>query len=182
MSNAARIDERWDSPYAPEFRDPFLQTNVAHESFLSTRWLPKASEITEIDFLGERIAWTRDGNRPFPKQVADVLDEITRFSALDRGWDSYNGRATVRAAIRPALQLLFELYNRRSQHPYAVPLSKGGIGLHWKSETFELEIDVWSESDCEALLTDRTTQEEYEVESSTREGLKPVLDRFLSHP
>lgn len=182
MSNAARVDELWDPSAPTEPFEPFLETNRALQAVLTTTRPPvRTPEVTEFEFLGERIAWTRDGVREFPEQVAEILDQIAEFATLPNGWDSYNGRPTVLRAVRPSLELIFETH-RRCQHPRAIPLSGGGIGLRWASEAFELDVDVWSDHEIEALLTERATAEEVEMPMSGLEALKPLLDRFLSQP
>lgn len=183
MSNAARVDELWDQSLPSGSPEPFLQTNRALRAVLNTTHAPiRASEPAEFEFLGERILWTRDGNRGFPVQVANVLDQIAEFAALPLGWDSYNGRATAQSAVRPALQLIFEADRNKCQHPRAVPLSGGGIGLRWRTERYDLEIDIWSAAEVEGLLVDRQSEEEVEVPLSAMDNVRPLLDRFLLNP
>lgn len=182
MPNAARVDELWDQLLPSGAPEPFLQTNRALREVLTTTHAPvRVSKLAEFEFLGERILWTRDGNRSFPVQVAEVLDQIAEFVNLSPGWDSYNGTATAQSAIRPALEVVFEAH-RRCQHPRAVPLSGGGIGLRWQTEQFDFEVDIWSVLEAEALLVDRQSHEEFEVPLSAMDNVRPLLDRFLSNP
>lgn len=180
MTNLARVDERWDASAISPISTPYLESNRILEAVLPTiQRQRRQAEVLNFDFLGEQIAWTRDGGRPFPTQVFGVLEQIARFSELPNGWDSYNGRSLDRAAIRPMLELLFETH-QRCRTPRAIPLSMGGVGLRWKSESFELEIDVWSAENIEAILTDLTTDEDFEVGPESIEKIRPLLDQFYS--
>jgi hypothetical protein len=179
--NAARVDELWDPSVSTEQFEPFLETNKALQAVLATARQPvRRPEPQELEFLGEKIVWTRDGNREFPAPVIDVLTQIETFASLPQGWDSYNGGPTELPAVRPALELIFETH-RRCHNARAVPLSGGGIGLRWTSQTFAFEADIWSANEVEASLTNLETAEE-EDSGTDLTGIRPLLDRFLSQP
>ena len=182
VTNTARVDERWDPSATSQVPNPYLETNRILEAVLPTverQW--RQPEVLKFEFLGEEIAWTRDGARPFPKQVFHALEEIARFSELPGGWDSYNGKALDRAAVRPVLELLFETH-QRCRTPRLVPLSGGGVGLRWKSEAFELEVDIWSSANIEAILTDLQTDEDIEIDATSIAEVRPLLDQFYTRP
>lgn len=182
MTNLARVDERWDPSAASPISTPYLLTNRILEAVLPTvQHHRRQPEVVKFDFLGEQIAWTRDGARPFPDQVFRALEEIAEFAQLPDGWDSYSGKPLDRAAVRPVLELLFET-DRRCKTPRLIPLSAGGVGLRWKSDDFVLEIDVWSSSNIEAVLTDVHTDEDIEINAFSLAEVRPLLDKFYARP
>lgn len=179
-NNAARIDELWDPSVSTERFEPFLETNKALQAVITTTRQPvRKPEPKEFEFLGEKISWTPDG-REFPAPVLDVLTQIEAFASLPNGWDSYNGVPTKHPAVRPALELIFATH-RRCHPARAVPLSGGGIGLRWTSQTYDFEADIWSANEVEASLTNRQT-EQVEDSGADLASMTPLLDQFLSQP
>jgi len=154
------LEANWDAPcVAPP--PPYMESNQWLDNVIRTeaRTTPRrARREEEIVFLGHKIVWTRDGDRPLPQAIVDALITLDEYTRLPENWDSYGGRSLRAGAIPTTLQLLF-LGHRMASLPRLHPLSDGGVGLTWHRGGCELEILVAANGTVEALFTDEDGEE-----------------------
>lgn len=126
------------------------------------------------------LNWTSDGE-PFPKDVLSAITQLHKFEELLLNWDSYGAQPHKSETHRTVIDLLLFGYSRCSM-PDLIPLSDGGVGLRWRVDDCELEIDVHSDQKCSILLSD--DREGLEEETENPVGFldaKEWLVRFWRH-
>ena len=142
MNNAAQIDDLWDPSYPIDGPLPYLESNQILDRVLAPPVSrPSRKEMTEFEFLGERIQGVHENGVGFPKELLERLISLMQISDLEAGWNSYGGQPLNNSVIRPVLQMLFAAQGR-CQLPNLVPLSDGGVGMRWSVPGHDLEIDV----------------------------------------
>jgi len=179
MHNTARVDELWgDSVMAP-VTPPYMETNKWLDPVIPTARAARALPEEEgFEFLGTRIIFTRDANGRFPQPVAECLLKLLEFNNLSEGWDSYGGIALQRAAVAPALKLMF-MSHVKGCTPRLIPLPDGGVGLRWSSGAAELDIDVSGKGQIEGLLENTGDGGQVEVGPVTApEDLAGLFDQY----
>jgi len=182
MNNIAQVDELWDATVSPSVGRPYLQTNRFLEAVIPTvpAKVRNPAKPLEIDFLGKKIVWIPDGNRPFPAPVLSALEQLISFSSLSEGWDSYGGHPLGQGAVGTVLSLIF-LGHEKGAVPRLHPLSDGGVGLSWGCDGRELEVQVAADGTLEALYSDdEDTLAEVELTpGSTMANVIPLVGKFF---
>jgi hypothetical protein len=127
---------------------------------------------------GVRVRYQPDRNPELPDGLKKVVEDIRRMEALHPNWDSYKAFPLDDRAVSPTIELTVEGIQRCAP-PAVVPLPSGGIGLRWRSESAELEIDVGPDGLGTALLEIGEVGEEV-VDPVAVDQLFPLLHRFCS--
>lgn len=181
MDNAARIDDLWGDSIVAPTATPYLETNRWLEAVIPTECRSRRPVSQEqLDFLGIKIVWTRDGSGRFPQPVLECLVTLLKFDALEENWDSYSGKSLSRGAVPRTLELIFYSH-QRGEPVRLVPLGDGGVGLRWSRDAHELEIDVSSVGEIEGLFESPAILEPIELlEGTSLSEAFGLIDQFVA--
>lgn len=113
-----------------------------------------------------------------------ALGAIHRLANLAQNWDGYGSPAIARDAIAVARKLLLGVEHDDLPTPDLLPISGGGVGIHWKVGTRELEFAIHPDKTVTYLrvLADSSGGEEVNegtLSSRLKEDLRP-LARWLA--
>ena len=101
---------------------------------------------------GIRITFTPGKRQELPPRIVALVENIKAFEALPLGWDSYGAHPLNDSAVRAAMALIVRSESTCSTPDRVVPLSNGGLGLRWRKEAAELEIDVDPDGTYEGII------------------------------
>ena len=87
-----------------------------------------------------------------PAKLANLVETIKSFEALQANWDSYSARPLDDRAVRAAMELIVDAERTCCAPDNVVPLSSGGLGLRWATNNVQLEIDVDPNKTCSAVF------------------------------
>ncbi len=91
-----------------------------------------------------------------PAWLVDTRRSISRLAELQRGWDGASSPAPRREAINAANRLL-EQIERYSELPVpgVGPAVGGGLGIEWRYESRDLDLEILPDGSIEYLKADR---------------------------
>lgn len=151
------------------------QTPASRDSHRSV----EPDELIDLGLrAGVKVRYWPDRNLDLPDGLKRVVEAIRRMEDLPPNWDSYRGFPLDDRAVQPAIELTLEGL-RRCASPMVLPLPSGGIGLRWRSDDAELEIDVGPDGRGVAFFSANEVDEEFENPTPV-DQLFPVLHRFCS--
>src|ERR1700722_13734643 len=111
-----------------------------------------AQALNLSDFLGlKRARQDRASNRRNrtgvkglqpPAWLREIYDRISDLKKLEHNWDSYGALPVADGAISSIRVLLSNLDIDDMPTPHVAPLPGGGVGLHWRVGSRDLEIEV----------------------------------------
>jgi hypothetical protein len=175
-SNAIFTGHRVSEPVGP--------TPAAIERTLSTRHRivtrqENAEELIDLGLrAGVKVSYrSAQLSEPLDGLIA-LANSIKEFETLPPGWDSYGAAPLSDKSVSVAIEIAIQGL-KRCQHPRALPLPDGGLGLRFDSATRELEIDVGPDGGWTAVLEDLVTGETTEVEQPTGlDDLLPLVNAY----
>jgi len=94
------------------------------------------------DQESNRRQWSGVKSLQSPAWLKEIYDRISDLKSLEENWDSYGGLPVADAAIKSIRVLLSKLDIEDMPTPHLAPIPDGGIGLHWRVGTRDLEIEV----------------------------------------
>lgn len=146
-----------------------------------TRPLDRKLEPMDLGLrAGAKVIWKPDDSGNLPENFMFVVTAIKQFERLKPNWDSYGALPLDDRAVVPALELAIEGV-KRCFAPTAVPLCTGGLGLRWKCDEAELEIDIGPTGAASALLEIFATYEIVEKEDAENPSeLFSLIQRYCS--
>lgn len=177
-TSAAQVDDVWAQRPVDTKAHSYMQSDVAFRALSVPSRRAKPVAPVRINVLGVEINWTPDG-REFPPVILDAINRLYAMASLDEGWDSYAGKSLDRALVAGALRLVFHAHHSGRGCPRLVPLSSGGIGLRWETETKELDLDLRPGGGHEITLEDLLSGEVTEQTVSTIEEAERLVDAAL---
>jgi len=86
--------------------------------------------------------------------ILQSLKQILELQDLADNWDSYGSKKISALAIRASTKLLSEVPFEMLPAPNISPVAGGGVGLHWRIEGRDLELEITSEGKIEYLKTE----------------------------
>lgn len=106
--------------------------------------------------------------------ILQSLHEILELGSLSDDWDSYGSDKISVLAIRTSTKFLSEIPYEMLPAPNISPVAGGGVGLHWRMEGRDLEVEITAEGRIEYLKTEylgsSAASEEGVIASSQEEG------------
>lgn len=179
MLNEAHYQHDWAEGSLAQDR-PYMETNRWLSAVRPTRdaRLRQPAESEHIDIMGVKLVWTKDGSRPFPGPVLNVIKDLLTFAELESNWDSYGGHG-LRAEAVPTVMHLVITSHQHANVPRLHPLGDGGVGLSWGAGALELEILVAADGTAEGLFTDGNDEVELEPGSDPRDATS-LLEKFFA--
>lgn len=100
----------------------------------------------------------------FPEAVTHTLSILESFRALEQNWDGYGARKPSLNAMMGAAAWISLLCDADTPVPSVFPVPNGNVQIEWSLQDVELEIEVISQSTCEAYFEDRRQGHEAEWE------------------
>jgi hypothetical protein len=94
-----------------------------------------------------------------PMWLKEVYDALNQIAGLGPNWDSYGSVAISPDAIRAAKTFLSNVNVEQLPKPHVSAVPGGGIGLHWRIRTRDLEIEFRPDGGTEYLETDLANAE-----------------------
>lgn len=104
-----------------------------------------SNKRVELIFAEAPPAWSRA-----------TLTELVGLLELPEGWNSYRARRVDFDAVKHAVDLLFNVVDRRTPRPAIVPTSRGGVQIEWHGER-DVEIEVAPNGSIGFLTADHET-------------------------
>lgn len=173
-TNVAQLDGVWDQPVEISNVQPYMQADLKFRSPSLGRRQSDAAPV-KLNVLGVEIMWTPDG-REFPPMIFAAIERLYEIVALDEGWDSYGGRTLDKAVVEPVLKFLFISHHRGSPCPRLVPLSSGGVGMRWKTDAKEIDLDIFSKEKFEFTIEELVSGEISECIVNTPSDAERILE------
>ena len=102
----------------------------------------RVQQWSSIKLLDEMQPW-----------VPDCVNKIVSLGELEKDWDSYGSDRISPRAERNAITFLLEVSNEAIPQPSVSPVPGGGVGLHWKVEDRDLEVEFLPDGSAESLKT-----------------------------
>lgn len=97
--------------------------------------------------------WSEVRSLQRPVWLKEVYDRISAVGQLGPNWDSYGGLPASLHAMVTLRVLLSNLSVDDLPKPHVAAVPDGGIGLHWRIATRDLELEVDSKGGIHALET-----------------------------
>jgi hypothetical protein len=110
-----------------------------------------------------------------PKWLREASDELNSLAQLESNWDSYGSKPPSSAAIVRARIIFSRLNISNHPKPHISAVSPGGVGIHWRIGSRDLEIEVEPDGQISVLQTEISGQMSDSLFSQV-EKLQPVLD------
>lgn len=105
------------------------------------------------DQFSNRRQWSGVKSLQSPAWLKEIYDRISALKTLEENWDSYGGLPVAEMAIKGLRVLLSNLDIEDMPTPHVAPLPDGGIGLHWRVGSRDLEIEVEPNGEVHYLQT-----------------------------
>jgi hypothetical protein len=117
--------------------------------------LPNFFELkrSRQDQESNRRQWSGVKSLQSPSWLKEIYDRISALKTLEENWDSYGGLPVADGAISKIRVLLSKVDIEDMPTPHVAPLPDGGIGLHWRVGTRDLEIEVEPNGEVHYLQT-----------------------------
>jgi hypothetical protein len=120
----------------------FAQTRPIAVPLVSAQWC----HVTEL--------------RGSPDWLVDARKRLGRLASLSDNWDGEGGLSLHPAAFDSARRLLEEIEPYRELPPVHIgPSMAGGLGLEWRFESRDLDIDILPDGSIEFLKSSRLGSE-----------------------
>lgn len=116
-----------------------------------------------------------------PPWLRQAYDQLAKLSALPRDWDSYDADPVSIIALGQARLLFSNLDFEDIPEPHIAPTPDGGIGLHWRVGSRDLEIEISPTGEITFLQT--RLEEASSFEDGVIHGIsnvEPVLNWVIS--
>jgi hypothetical protein len=94
------------------------------------------------DRASNRRQWSEVKSLQSPAWLREIYDRISDLKKLEHNWDSYGALPVADGAISSIRVLLSNLDIDDMPTPHVAPLPDGGVGLHWRVGSRDLEIEV----------------------------------------
>jgi len=97
-----------------------------------------------------------------PQWLMPALESLSRLGGLASNWDGYGSPPARPAALQTAHWLVATLERLPLPTPQVCPVTGGGIGFSWQSDTRELEVEILPDGSAQylAVATDPATGQE----------------------
>jgi hypothetical protein len=87
-----------------------------------------------------------------PEWLVNARNRLTRLASLPHNWDGEGGSSPQPQAIRSAERVLVAIETYRRLPPVHIgPSSSGGLGLEWRHENRDLDLDISPDGSIEYL-------------------------------
>ncbi len=100
-----------------------------------------ASSVDRVTLLADAGPW-----------LVDTLRAIARLTTLGDNWDGYGSPPIQSAALESARRLVSALEMEELPAPSLGPISGGGIGIVWRVDARELQIEILPDGSVEFLI------------------------------
>jgi hypothetical protein len=94
------------------------------------------------DRESNRRQWSEVKSLQSPAWLKETYDRISELKNLDQNWDGNGGLPVTDSAIKSIRVLLSRLDIEDMPTPHVAPIPDGGIGLHWRVGSRDLEIEA----------------------------------------
>jgi hypothetical protein len=94
------------------------------------------------DRESNRRQWSEVKSLQSPAWLKEIYDRISDLKNLDQDWDGNGGLSVTDSAIKSIRVLLSRLDIEDMPTPHVAPIPDGGIGLHWRVGSRDLEIEA----------------------------------------
>ena len=94
------------------------------------------------DQESNRRQWSGVRSLQSPAWLKEIYDRLSDLKKLDHNWDTFGAVSVSDEAISRVRVLLSTLNVEDFPTPHVAPLPDGGIGLHWRVGTRDLEIEA----------------------------------------
>ncbi len=105
------------------------------------------------DRESNRRQWSEVKGLQSPAWLREIYDRISDLKKLERNWDSYDALPVADGAISSIRVLLSNLDIDDMPTPHIAPLPDGGVGLHWRVGSRDLEIEAEPNGEVHYLQT-----------------------------
>lgn len=165
----------------------------------STLHVPASTTSPGLQAAEEFYLWGGEGHRQIAIQgphgdprgswlASYMAEQINDLLQLRSGWDGDKAVPPSDAAVRSAMDLLFEVATDLTLPPQVFPLPDGGLQLEWHAgQSVEIEVDA--AGDVHVLVTDDAgvvlvneewTSGDQALLRRTREAIKQLSVRLTS--
>ena len=151
-----------------------LVSKIRQYRSVTTETLSSPAEVDLGLRAGVRVRFTPGKSPVLPPRIERLVKTIKEFEGLKPGWDSYGSFPLSDQAVHAAMALIIRADGTCSTPNRVVPLSSGGLGLRWRSDAAELEIDVETNQTYEGILEFGETDEELPKGSSLERAVGMV--------
>jgi hypothetical protein len=105
--------------------------------------LPQSSKSSGADIS----VFPHSGKVPFRRHsgnewVAALSDRFNELTALQHGWDGYNGKPVSFTCASFAAKLLERLFDNALPPPDLIPGTDGTLQFEWHINGYDIEVDV----------------------------------------